>query len=147
MVVDLSAQQLFAELHQLAPDQVPSLPTSLGDKTIKVTVSSPEIELMQQAVLDSRKAVALSPQEPFMIYMKVSCLAGLVLASPWVFYQVWQFIAAGLYMHERKYMYGFGALSLFLFGVRNNCLQSFFIIGYIVRKIHYVHIMKTIVRQ
>lgn len=117
MVVEIPAQQLFMELHQLAPDHVPLLPDSVGEKTLKLTVSSDEIKLMQQAVLDSKKPVALSPQEPFMIYLKVSGLAGLVLASPWVFYQVWQFIAAGLYMHERKYMYGFGTLSLFLFGV------------------------------
>ena len=117
MEVKVSAQPLLVELHRALPQQFPAPPAVSADQTIQLTLSSPEIELMQQAVLDSRKPVALSPQEPFMIYLKVSGLAGLVLASPWVFYQVWQFIAAGLYMHERKHMYGFGTLSLFLFGV------------------------------
>ena len=117
MEVEVPAKTLFAELHRVLPQQFPELPAAAEDQKIKLTLSSPEIELMQQTVLDSKKAVALSPQEPFMIYLKVSGLAGLVLASPWVFYQVWQFIAAGLYMHERKHMYGFGTLSLFLFGV------------------------------
>lgn len=116
MAVEVPAKALIAELHRVLPQQFPKLPTTAEDQTIKLTLSSPEIELMQQAVIDSKKPVALSPQEPFMIYLKVSGLAGLVLASPWVFYQVWQFIAAGLYMHERKHMYGFGTLSLFLFG-------------------------------
>lgn len=114
--VEIPAKTLLAELHRLLPDQIPEPPAAIGEQSIKLTLSSPEIGLMQQTVLDSKKPVALSPQEPFMIYLKVSGLAGLVLASPWVFYQVWQFIAAGLYMHERKHMYGFGTLSLFLFG-------------------------------
>ncbi len=116
MQVEVPANTLLAELHRVLPQQYPAPPAIPDDQKIKLTLSSPEIELMQQAVLDSKKPVALSPQEPFMIYLKVSGLAGLVLASPWVFYQVWQFIAAGLYMHERKHMYGFGTLSLFLFG-------------------------------
>jgi sec-independent protein translocase protein TatC len=85
------------------------------EPTVKLTLSSPALAEMQQVVLDMRKPVALSPQEPFMIYLKVSGLAGLVLASPWVFYQLWLFVAEGLYMHERKYMYLFGSLSLVLF--------------------------------
>ena len=85
------------------------------EPTVQLTLSSPALAEMQQVVLDMRKPVALSPQEPFMIYLKVSGLAGLVLASPWVFYQLWLFVAEGLYMHERKYMYLFGSLSLVLF--------------------------------
>jgi len=116
MAVEIQSEDLFAELHRIMPEQVPELPMAMKGKAITLKVASREIELMQQTVLDSKKPVALSPQEPFMIYLKVSGLAGLVLASPWVFYQVWQFIAAGLYMHERKHMYAFGTLSLFLFG-------------------------------
>lgn len=85
------------------------------EPTVKLTLTSPALREIQQVVLDMRKPVALSPQEPFMIYLKVSGLAGLVLASPWVFYQLWLFVAEGLYMHERKYMYLFGSLSLVLF--------------------------------
>lgn len=115
--VEIQAQELWAEMQRFLPTPPPALPTTAKHDVIKLTVTSPEIELMQQAVLDSRKPVALSPQEPFMIYLKVSGLAGLVIASPWVFYQLWLFIAAGLYMHERKYMYLFGSLSLILFVV------------------------------
>ena len=117
MAVKVPAKMLLDELHRVLPEQFPAPADIPADQTVQLTIASPEIELMQQAVKDSKKPVALSPQEPFMIYLKVSGLAGLVLASPWVFYQIWQFIAAGLYMHERKYMYGFGTLSLFLFGI------------------------------
>ena len=56
--------------------------------------------------------------EAFMMYFRVSLLAGLVLASPWIFYQMWQFIAAGLYPNERKYV-NWGvpfSAGLFIFG-------------------------------
>lgn len=40
--------------------------------------------------------------EPFMLTMKVGALAGLFLALPFVIYQLWLFIAPGLYSHEKK---------------------------------------------
>ena len=55
------------------------------------------------------------PDEAFMIYIKVALISGLVIASPWVFYQLWLFVAAGLYHHERKYVYTYLPMSLFLF--------------------------------
>jgi sec-independent protein translocase protein TatC len=53
--------------------------------------------------------------EVFNVYFKVSLYAGVVLASPWIFWQLWQFVAAGLYPHERRRIYVFGPLSLGLF--------------------------------
>lgn len=42
--------------------------------------------------------------EAFFTHLKVAALAGLFLASPYIFYQIWMFIAPGLYEGERKYM-------------------------------------------
>lgn len=58
---------------------------------------------------------SLSAQEPFMMYIEVSMLLGIVLSCPWVMYQLWMFIASGLYPHERKYVYIYFPMSLFLF--------------------------------
>ena len=55
------------------------------------------------------------PAEAFLMYLKVSVIAGIVFSSPWVFYQIWSFIAAGLYPHERKYIHLFLPVSLGLF--------------------------------
>ena len=57
----------------------------------------------------------MSFQEPFTIYLKASLLAGCVLASPWVFYQIWTFVAAGLYPRERRYVHIYLPFSVGLF--------------------------------
>ena len=61
------------------------------------------------------KVKSLSVQEPFMIWFKAALLAGAILSSPWVFYQIWNFIAAGLYPHEKRYIHVFLPFSLILF--------------------------------
>ncbi len=42
------------------------------------------------------------PAEAFFSHIKISIVAGLFLVSPYVFAQIWGFIAPGLYEHERK---------------------------------------------
>lgn len=41
------------------------------------------------------------PADAFMMYMKNSLIAGVILASPWIFWQLWMFIAPGLYKKEK----------------------------------------------
>jgi sec-independent protein translocase protein TatC len=41
------------------------------------------------------------PADAFMMYMKNSLIAGVLLASPWIFWQLWMFIAPGLYKKEK----------------------------------------------
>lgn len=45
-----------------------------------------------------------SAQEAFMIFFKAVLGASVVLASPWVFYQAYSFVAVGLYAHERRFV-------------------------------------------
>jgi len=47
----------------------------------------------------------LAPADAFIAYTKVSIIAGLIVSSPWVFYQLWMFVGAGLYPHEKRYVY------------------------------------------
>lgn len=69
---------------------------------------------------------SLSAQEMFFIYVKAALILALVLASPWVFYQIWLFVAAGLYPHERRYVYVFLPISLGLF--LSGVLLAFFFV-------------------
>src|SRR6201986_79158 len=64
------------------------------------------------------KLVYLNPTDPFNMYIKISLLAGVFVASPFVLYQVWAFIAPGLYRNERRYVLPFmsSTVGLFLAG-------------------------------
>jgi sec-independent protein translocase protein TatC len=53
--------------------------------------------------------------EAFFTYLKVSLLAGLMLAAPVVIYQFWMFVAPGLYRHERRLMIPIVFVSAFFF--------------------------------
>ncbi len=58
---------------------------------------------------------ALGVQEAFMIWMKAGIVFGGIIASPGIFWHIWQFIAAGLYPHEKRYVWMFMPFSLALF--------------------------------
>jgi len=64
------------------------------------------------------KLVYTNPTDPFNMYMKVGLIAGLFIASPFILYQVWAFIAPGLYRNERRYVlpFMFSTVGLFLAG-------------------------------
>ncbi len=62
-----------------------------------------------------RKLKTLSIQEPLVVYFKIAIMAGFVLSSPWVFYQIWAFIAAGLYPQEKRLVNVYLPFSLLLF--------------------------------
>lgn len=53
--------------------------------------------------------------EPFFVYLKVALYGGLFLAAPWVLYQLWQFVAPGLYRKERKLVVPFLFFGTLLF--------------------------------
>ena len=61
------------------------------------------------------RIIGLSVQEPFVVYMKAALRAGQCYASPFVFYFIWQFVAAGLYPHEQRYVHIFLPFSIGLF--------------------------------
>jgi sec-independent protein translocase protein TatC len=64
---------------------------------------------------------AIAPTEIFFTYLKCALLAGFMIALPVVFWQIWAFIAPGLYANERRVIVPFVAASTILF-----CGGSFF---------------------
>jgi sec-independent protein translocase protein TatC len=63
-------------------------------------IQKPYSELMPD-----RPLTALAPADAFVGYMKVALISGLIVSSPWVFYQLWMFISAGLYPREKRYVH------------------------------------------
>jgi sec-independent protein translocase protein TatC len=60
-----------------------------------------------------------SVAEAFFTYMKVAFIAGLILTSPFILYQIWAFVAPGLYQKEKRYVVPFvlGGSLFFTMGV------------------------------
>lgn len=56
---------------------------------------------------DKVRLIGTGIAEAFFTKLKVSFLAGIFVASPVLFYQIWKFVAPGLYEHERKYVLPF----------------------------------------
>jgi sec-independent protein translocase protein TatC len=54
---------------------------------------------------------------PFMMYLKIAFLASLFFTAPFLFLQVWYFVAPGLYQKEKKYVIPFVLMTTFFFAV------------------------------
>ena len=52
--------------------------------------------------------------EGFTVWLKIVMISAATLSSPWVLYQLWQFVAAGLYPHERTYVTRYAPMSIAL---------------------------------
>lgn len=61
------------------------------------------------------KMIAVGVVTPFLIPIKVTMLAALGVALPWVLYQVWGFVAPGLYRHEKRLVMPLVVASTLLF--------------------------------
>jgi len=64
---------------------------------------------------DDNSFIFTSLTEAFFTYLKLALFSGILLASPVILYQIWSFIAPGLYKHEKKYALPFVILSTFFF--------------------------------
>lgn len=62
-----------------------------------------------------RPLQTLAPADGIISYIKISLISGLILSSPWVFYQIWMFVAAGLYPNEKRYVHLAAPFSAVLF--------------------------------
>jgi sec-independent protein translocase protein TatC len=108
-----SFEPVFGPPKTGAPEEVP----------VKLRVYPAHINYLNgkgEGILESKNYLTtLSAQEAFVVYFKVSLLCGVVLASPLILYQFWAFVGAGLYPHEKKYIYLFfgPSVGLFIAGV------------------------------
>jgi sec-independent protein translocase protein TatC len=71
--------------------------------------------LPHDAVGGAGRLIFTAGSEPFMLYVKIGFLAGIFIASPLILWQVWKFIAPGLYSHEKKFAIPFVLMSTIFF--------------------------------
>lgn len=74
---------------------------------ILTLLREPMDELLRAKNGPNAKFVVIAPAEYLICQMKAAFVAGLFIASPWVLYQIWSFIAPGLYDHEKRYVVWF----------------------------------------
>jgi len=72
-------------------------------------------EPLRQAAPQGVELIYLDPTEAFFTYIKAAFLAAVVLCAPWIFYQLWRFVAPGLYDRERRMVWPFVISSSTLF--------------------------------
>ncbi len=80
------------------------------------------------------KMIATGVVSPFLVPMKVTLLLAFILALPWVFYQLWAFVAPGLYAHEKRLVLPLVISSSLLF-VGGVAFCYFFVFG---RVFHFI---------
>jgi sec-independent protein translocase protein TatC len=114
----IPADAFVTALRDLAPRLDLPRAEELKERTVRLPIRYDQSAMIMTVVesAEPRDAlISLAPLETMTIFFMVCIVAGLVLASPWVFYQLWAFVAAGLYRHERHYVRKFLPISLGLF--------------------------------
>ena len=73
------------------------------------------VEPLKAVMPEGNHLVFTSLPEMFVTYLKVAFVGGIVLAAPFLFYEIWLFVAPGLYKHEKKMVVPFVTYSTILF--------------------------------
>lgn len=74
------------------------------------------VDFLQAPLIHLGKTLVFThPMDPLNLDLQVALLAGCILASPFILYQVWLFIAPGLYQKEKRFVVPFMAATVGLF--------------------------------
>ncbi len=85
------------------------------DGLVTLRFLAPRIRELAEHSNLSNSLVSNDLMGPFLIYIKAILVTAFVFASPLIFWELWMFVGAGLYPHERKYVYLYLPISLGLF--------------------------------
>jgi sec-independent protein translocase protein TatC len=94
-------------------------------------ITRPMLKALGDAHLD-QKLVYTHPAGLLNLLITLSIYLGIVLASPWILYQIWLFVAPALYKHERSAITGFLFSTVFLF-LSGIAFGYFIMLPYILR--------------
>ena len=98
-------------LRGLAGFFVVFLPLAYFSKDIYALISAPLVKLLPQG----GSMIATEVASPFLTPLKLSAVVAFAVAMPWLLYQLWAFVAPGLYKHERRLVVPLLASSTALF--------------------------------
>ena len=93
-------------------------------------ISDPAVEALKHLKVDPPQLAQLTPMEGFsVIWVQLPLFCSIFLASPWIVYQVWAFIAPGLYRKEKRMALPFVLLTAGLF-IAGGCFAYFLAFRY-----------------
>lgn len=120
--LDQKSESLFEHLAELRTRLIWSLWFVLIATFISFHFADPIFEFVRspiQPYLPSGGLIYTGPIDKFMAYVKIAVVTGVIFSCPFWLWQIWKFVAPGLYQKERKYAVGFifSGTSLFLLGV------------------------------
>ena len=75
----------------------------LGCYAFSKTIFNIVITPLSSVLSADQKLVFTSPAQPFIVYIKISAIIGAFIAFPFIFYEIWKFVAPGLYKKEKTY--------------------------------------------
>jgi len=78
------------------------------------------------------RMIYTQPGEAFGLYIQISLIMGVVLAAPWILYQVWLFIAPGLYANEKKLAIPFVVMGTIGF-IGGTAFNHFIVFPFVIR--------------
>lgn len=84
-------------------------------ESLMLWITTPLIRAWSEGGVARPKLILGGPAAAFIAYVKLSLLGGFLLASPIIFYQLWAFVAPGLYAREKRFTLPFVASSSLLF--------------------------------
>lgn len=84
-----------------------------GSRFVQVLMLPYEQAIRAEGLTPNIQAITVA--EPFMLYIKAVIVLAMLISCPWLFYQFWAFVAAGLYHSEKRYVYRVVPFSAALF--------------------------------
>lgn len=112
----------FEHLLELRKRIIHSLASVVVGAGIGWVIAPHFVKLLVTPMTNALKAAHLEPKLVYShpagylnLLITVSIYLGIVIASPWILYQIWLFVAPALYKHERKAITGFLFSTVFLF--------------------------------
>lgn len=144
--VYVNPSELLWRLKEVYPEQLKHVRLSAGNPEGPPSSGRLIPIFMFRPIEEDVQVTSLGVQEPFATFIKAAFVVGLLVASPWIFYQIWSFVAAGLYPHEKKYVHVFLPFSLGLF-LAGAALAFFFVFPPVLKFLFYFNDMLGIAQD
>jgi sec-independent protein translocase protein TatC len=116
---ELPGMSLMEHLEELRKRIIRSAMYLAGGFVLAWIIREPLLDFLQAPLLHIHKSLVFThPMDPLNLYLQVALIGGAIISSPFILFQVWMFIAPGLYQKEKRFVVPFmlATVSLFLAG-------------------------------